>query len=615
MPQVIRISLFGGIVPRLADRGLPDNAAQFALNAKLFSGELRSWNKLRTLKKLSTASGTTKRVFHYRHNGLDRYLTFTTDADVVKAPLLNEQLGRLYYTDTTGAHVTTTQRIEDGNPPFKLGVPPPGGTFTVTAVGGSSENAETRVYLATLVTAFGEESAPGTTVTVTGNADGTWTVNGLNALTVDTVNYPNITHLRLYRTITSGGGVDYRRVNEWTIGTRPASYVDNITSVDLADNPVLETLGWDLPPATLQGLIGVAGGFMAGFVGRTVRLSVPYFPHAWPEDYSFAVEDNIVGLGTFGNTVVVLTEGRPYLLVGMTPDAMSLQKMEGVQPCLAKRSITNTVAGVMYASTDGLVLIDGTANTGTIVSRNWVTKDEWLASFAPSSTLASVYQDRYFAFYSNSLGYTVGFDDPVTGWTELQQNGVVSVDLDTLTGQTLVTTIDPIGGGDLVCEWDSDTAMQLVYTWKSKPFLQNKPNNFGAIQLRGSFTGNSGGIPMPPAQAAGGYMINTQAINGGRRATLFPVGGVPYYAGSINGPPPWLVTAVAPFSETAGGVGVAVKVYGDGVLRWIGEISNESPLRLPSGYKATTWEIEVQGVAPIYSLTLADTMKALEFTP
>lgn len=605
MRAAIRITLFGGIVPRLADRGLPDNAAQYALNAKLFSGELRSWNTLRSLADSSQAAGATRKVFHYRHLGNDRYMTFAVDADAVKAPLLNETLGRIYYTDNTGPHITTGARLEAAQPPFKLGVPPPVGTFTVSPTGGNAVNAETRVYTVTLVSTYGEESTTGAVVTASGNADGTWNIVGLSGLTVP-AGYGNVNTLRLYRTLTSSSGVDYRRVAEWTIGTVPGVFVDAVTATDLADNPVLESLGFDVPPADLKGLIGVAGGFLAGFTGRTVRLSVPYFPHAWPEDFSFAVEDTIVGLGTFGNTICVLTEGRPYLLIGQTPDSMGLQKMESVQPCLSKRSIVNTVSGVLYASTDGLVLIDGNSNSGVIVSRNWVTKDEWLARFDPDKIMASVYQDRYFAFYSDELGFTVGFDDPVTGWTELQQEDVLSVDLDVLTGQTLVTVRDSLGGPDRICEWDADTTLQLVYTWRSKPFLQTKPVNFGALQLRGTFIGDGGGIPLPPIQPMSGYTINSLAINGGK----------PLYGGSINGASTWLMLGVVPVPVAPGsGPAIAVKVYADDALVWFGEIGSETPQRLPSGFKAVKWEIEVQGVSPLYSIAVAETMKLLEEIP
>ena len=69
MASPIRITLFGGIIPRLSDRGLPDNAAQFALNAKLYSGELRAWNLMRPLDTLSIPNAAT--VYHYQHVGVD----------------------------------------------------------------------------------------------------------------------------------------------------------------------------------------------------------------------------------------------------------------------------------------------------------------------------------------------------------------------------------------------------------------------------------------------------------------------------------------------------------------------------------------------------------------
>jgi hypothetical protein len=598
MAAAIRLQLFGGIIPRISDRGLPDNAAQFALNAKLTSGELRAWNRLLEKATLPIADAVT--VFHYTHLGADRYLAFNNRTHVVKAPLINETLGRLYWTNNAGPQVNTTTRIEAAQAAFKLGVPPPGGTFTVVPTGGTVATAQTRVYLAALESSFGEIGGPTTPVTASGNSDGTWTINGLNALTIDALYTANITHLRLYRTITSATGVDYRLVNRWTIAGRPAAYVDNITDPVLASNELYESLNADLPPDALRGLVAVAGGFMAGYSGRTVRMSIPYFPHAWPEDYSFAVEDDIVGLGTFGNTVVVCTKGRPYLLVGPSPDGMFLQKMEGVQPCLSERSIVSTSAGVMFATTDGLVLVDGSTNRGGIVSRNWVTKDEWMAQFSPATQMASVYQDRYFAFYSNQLGFAVGFDDPITGYTELQTTNVQSVDLDPLTGQTLVTI------GSKVYEWDSDTTGVLTYVWRSKPFLQVKPLNFGVIQVRGTFVGDSADIPVPPATGISGFSLNKAAINGDFTAANI--------GGSINGPPAWQALSLDP-APPAVGPTVLVRIYVDDILQWTGQVGNEDPVRLPSGFKGTKWEIELQGGIPLYSVTLADTAKSLESLP
>lgn len=593
----LRVSMFGGIIPRLADRGLPDSAAQYAMNAKLYSGELRAWNRLKAVATLPISGAKT--VFHYT-DGPGHYVGFDEHTYITKSALVNDAFDRVYYSNSDGAFITTEARLDAVQAPFKLGVPAPTGAFTVTPAGGTAATAESRVYLATLVSAYGEESAPTNPVLVTGNADGTWTVDDLDTLGIDTVNYPNLDKLRLYRTLTSATGVDYRKVIEWDIGSIPATYDDNVEATDLASSSVLISLGWGPPPVGLSGLISVAGGFLAGFVGKTVRLSVPYYPHAWPEDFQFAVEDNIVGLGTFGNTIVIATEGRTQLLVGPAPDVMSLMKLEGVQPCLSARSIVSTNSGVLYATTDGLVLVDGSTNKGQIISRNWVTKDEWMARFSPATQMASIFQDRYFAFYSEQLGFTVGFDDAITGYTELQQGGVSSVDLDSFTGQTLVTI------GTTVYEWDGDPVGSLVYTWRSKPFLLPKPTNFGVIQLRGSFLGNSVDIPIPASVEASGWALNEHAIGG-------PDAGYGL-GGSLNGPATWQMLGVSPAPPHAG-PSIAVKLYADSVLVWFASIENEEPVRLPSGYKAVKVEMEVQGTTPLFSLTLAETGKMLENMP
>lgn len=601
MASAIRISMFGGIIPRLSDRGLPENAAQFALNAKLYSGELRAWNQLKALASLPISNAAT--VYHYTHLGVDQYLAFPTFTKVVKAPLVNETLGRLYWTPAAGgARINTTTRIAAAQPDFALGVPAPAGTFTVVPTGGTAATAESRVYVALWVSAFGEEGSTSAPVPASGNADGNWTLNGLNSLTVPG-GTGNVTLLRLYRTLTSATGVDYRLVAEWPIGSRPASYIDGSTAAQASAAPVLQSLSWDMPPADLKGLISVAGGFLAGFTGRTVRLSVPYQPHAWPEEYSYAVDDEIVGLGTFANTIVVCTKGAGQILMGQTPDVMSLQKMEGVTPCLSAQSIVSTAGAVMWASTDGLVAIDGSSNRAQLISKAWVTKDEWMSRFGPTTQKASVYQDRYLAFYTNQLGFTIGFDDPVSGFTELQLAGVNSVDLDQLTGSTLVSI------GSTVYEWDGDANSTLQYTWQSKPFMQVKPVNYAVLQIRADYFGSGTPTPILPAQGLGGFMINSLGTNAGKP------GPSPYQiGGSINGPATFISLGIAPGPAPAGPE-IAVKLYVDSVLWWFGAVSSEAPVRLPSGMKGVRFEVEVQGNSSIWSIALADTAKGLENIP
>lgn len=591
MTRAVKIEMFGGMVPRLGVRNLPDGAAQVARNAKLLSGELRAWNGLLPLSPVDPTEPVT--VFHFEYLSGDYFMSFSELTWVANSPLLNDAQERIYWTNSTGVWQNTKPRIIAGDPPYKVGVPAPTGALTGSTAGGTPALAETRIYAATYITGFGEEGPPSSSLTLTGNADGTWTINGLNALAPPAGTWDNLTKLRLYRTITTETGVDFRQVNEWTLGTRPASYNDTLTNTEVSVAPVLESYSWEPPPEGMTGLT-VASGFMVGFVDRRVYASVPYRPWAWPTEYQVGVEDDVVALGAYGSTVVVGTTGNPYIIVGATPDAVSLQRLKAVLPCVSPGSLVSTVGSVIYASENGLVSI---SDAGVdIITKSHLTRDEWLRDYSPRTIKAAVFQDRYIAYHSQTDGFMLGFDDPSTALTRLSGVGVTSVNTSALTGQAM------IGVGSVVYAFDDDTATRAVYTWKSKPFQLPKPANFGVLQLRGTFTID---ITTDPGTGGGtadsiGSMFNAGMFNASLLNSSAEVG---------SGPAPPAPDPTPTLSP------IAVKVYGDNVLRWTGLVSDERPVRLPSGFKCTYWEVEVSGSAPLASIVLAATGKALEVVP
>lgn len=583
--SVLRITTFGGMVPRLGKRNLPETAAQIARNAKLLSGELRAWNGLLTLSPVDHPNPAT--VFHFEFEGGDYFISFDEKTYVVQSPLLNDSLQRLYWSNSTGVWQNTKQRIIDGDPAYKVGVPTPDiSPVALIPTGGTVEFAETRVYVLTFVSGFGEEGPPSGAKTVTTNTDGTLTITGLNSVPAPPVDYDNITKLRLYRTITTTSGVDYRQVAEWNVGSAPASYVDSVSNDTLSTSPLLESYSWEPPPAGLTGLT-VVGGYLVGFIDRRVYATVPYRPWAWPTEYQTAVEDKIIALGAYANTVVVATNGNPYVIVGATPDAVSLNKIKAVLPCLSANSLVSTVQSVLYASENGIIAVsDAGVN---VVSAPYVTRDEWLRDYSPTTIKAAVFQDRYLAYYSPTEGFMLGFDDVSTAFTDISGTAVSSVDTSSLTGQAM------IGSQGSVYAFDDDRYARFTYTWKSKPFMSPKPQNFGVLQVRGDFS-----LEL-------------------RETTTVLVGNSSLYGGSLIGAIPYAAEGgdVAVGSESIVDVpqSVAVKVFADGVLRWTGAVSSEDPVRLPSGFKAVHWEVEISGSAPVYSVTLASTGKALEQTP
>lgn len=183
----INIKAFRGEVPRVSDRLLQPNQASRAMNCKLTSGRL---DPLRGLGLESTVPsiGVIRTLFRYRHfvnnAPVDRWLTFTGDADVVESPLANDPRGRVFYTAADHEPRTATYDEVVSSLPFPgqwfaLGVPNPAQAPTVSVSGGASP-VETRSYAYTFVTALGEESGPSpASALTTGNANGTWNLSGL----------------------------------------------------------------------------------------------------------------------------------------------------------------------------------------------------------------------------------------------------------------------------------------------------------------------------------------------------------------------------------------------------------------------------------------------------
>lgn len=584
---VIRVSGFGGIIPRLGKRLLPDTNAQYALNAQLFSGELRSWQKP---KLLQTFSYEPQDVYHYRRrdDGTDHYIPFPRKTDVVKAPIINDAYGRLYWTDGIGMYTTTQDDVENGVAPVLTGVPAPtfAATPTVTASGGTAALAETRVYTFILVSKYGEEGPPAlaSTITASGNADGSWTIN--NAATLNTAGLnPNITKLRLYRTI-SGSNIAYRMVAEWSVGAEPGSYIDILSNTALASRAALQSLDWTAPPAGMSGLCAGPGGMLAAFKGRTVRFSVPFFPHAWPEAYQLAVEDDIVAMGWVGSMLVIGTTGRPGIVQGSGPTSLTLQKFDEVLPCLSARSLVTTSVAVFYASLDGLLAV-GPAGVNN-VTQPFATRKDWISRFSPSSLAGAIYQGRYFGFYSSQLGFSLGFDDATTGLTDLQYDGIT-----TMKNSAVDNSAHMLVGKKLY-QWDEQQLNPLLYVWRTKPFVVPKPCNMAVLQIRGDFpvdtTGEDQAAPAPPPTVTG-FAIDDNAVN----------------SVAVNG--------VGGFEQQFSTDAIGVKVYGDGKLRWVGSVRSEAPVRLPSGYKATQWEIEVSGSLAVFSIVMATSVAELEAVP
>lgn len=182
--MAMRIAGFTGLVPRAAGRSLLPSQAQIAVNCRLTSGYLGAFREPVLVAALTSLSDVL--TFYRSSDGVtDAWLEWTKDVDAQPAPIDDGTEGRVYYSGDFEPRVTNYALATAGAQPypfskFVLGVSPPR-TAPAVAPSGGAPPTETRSYVETFVTAWGEESKPGpASVAATGNINGTWALTGLN---------------------------------------------------------------------------------------------------------------------------------------------------------------------------------------------------------------------------------------------------------------------------------------------------------------------------------------------------------------------------------------------------------------------------------------------------
>lgn len=184
----ISIKNFNGIAPRYAKRKLNPSYAQKALNCDLWSNEVRSLRD-HLIANTPTKSGTINSIFKLG----ELYLHWNEDVDVVRAPLSTSDSDRIYYSGHYNAKSTNLALAQDGigqNYPlswYRLGLPSPETAITATPDASGSAASDTRFYVYTYVTAWGEEGPPSpASASVTGLVDDIWNLSLMDAAPLNT---------------------------------------------------------------------------------------------------------------------------------------------------------------------------------------------------------------------------------------------------------------------------------------------------------------------------------------------------------------------------------------------------------------------------------------------
>jgi hypothetical protein len=524
MPPFI-VSAFAGEVPLREPRLLENHQASKAVNCELERGSLRPLRGPRPIQALDVFPART--IFKHSSDG---WLAWAKDVSVIKSAVHDviddAPLGHILI---TGDRDYPTQRLAGGET-CRLGLPRPssapavavnemaaahtafvrgyavegrdqlpqryGGesaseivpehgalTVTLTAAEGEEPGVQRSTsYCYTLVRSMADgiiqqESAPSPPSAIVDvlHGDGT-VVSGFDI--PDDLEDLGVTHIRIYRTVAGAESADFRFVAE--IPATQTSYADTAQDKDI-DIEVLRTTLWDPIPDDARGLIKTDNGIYAAFRGNELLVSEPFVPYAFPDAYRLTVEDRITALAHVDNTIVILTDGRPYLAQGQSPESLQPVHLPIEQSCVSARSVSTLPGGVVFASPDGLMLF--TAGEQSLITKDVMTRDQWRA-LGPESLTGEVHDGRYVGFFLDTgRGFIFDMQRRDIVRLELPDNAKVHALYRHTEDDCLYLSVETQDGSNDVCRFGDGGPIPFV--WRSREVFTSALVGLSALRVIG----------------------------------------------------------------------------------------------------------------------------------
>ncbi len=501
--SAVKLMGFGGMLPAVDPRLLPDDSAADAQNVWFYNGGIEG---IRVPTTIYVPTPGTRAVFRVPKAATDLqnidnsyWLEFTTvDINIVKTPIAESADPTYYWANGTAVPgYTSFSRIAAGDPPLVLGIPPPSVAPGVVPAGGTGVT-ETRAYVYTWVSAYGEEGAPSPPTVVTGKVDDTWAIT-LTAPTGSDTTDRVLDKTNIYRTVTSSAGVaSYYFVAQLPIAT--LAYDDTIPDDQVINAGTLESTDYAPPPAGLQGLAALPNGILCGWLDNEIWFCEPYKPHAWPAKYQISTEYDIVAMVGAGQTLIIGTQAFPYYATGISPDHMTLQRIPAAEPCLSRGSMVGSAFGAFYASPNGLIFVNALGQIA-YPTRDTISKAAWQSLLDLRVLRAALLNGAYFvycgvneaafeptafeptAFQTSGEGGTLAgalieFQQTNVGFSRLlAPMPIFNVQQDTWTGEVLIVSESKVEVLNL-------TAQDMMhYIWLSKIFPLAYPDNLSVMKI------------------------------------------------------------------------------------------------------------------------------------
>lgn len=549
----IVLGVFAGANKALHPKLLADTLGAESLNQKPGRGDLRPWREPLAVATVPSGRNTIYRMGRDVKSDSQYWLSWTTRVHAVRGYNTEDTTEKTYFTGS-GAPKWTNNIIGLGTPPYPtatrtLGVPAPSSAVTLSADDGVSEDVETRYYTYTYVTDQGEESAPAP-------PSGALACKIDDTVTIDDIDAPptgsfTIDRIRIYRTQSGEAGA-----TEFFFLREVSAATTSTTDDNRPLGDVLETTDWIVPPSNLKHLTAMWNGMMGAISGVGFRFCPPFAPYAWPIAYEILPPDCLpVACGAWGQNFLGLTTGAPLLMTGSAPDSLDQQPVQG-QSCSAAAAVVSFDHGVVWPGEDGLSYY-GEAGA-KLLTAGLLTRDDWQA-MNPGGMVAGIYEGAYLCFYTDSEDERRGFlIDPLnpTGIYFLE-DGYEALHFDKL--QDALYVLD----GTSVKKWDAGAAF-MTATFRSKVHV-TAPVNFPWAKV-----------------TADAYPV-TLIVDAGPFTSLQATA----------------IAALLPSVLTAVGTTVRATIA----------VADSNPVRMPAGFLASEWQVQVDTTEPVQAVALATTAK------
>ena len=159
-----------------------------------------------------------------------------------------------------------------------------------------------------------------------------------------------------------------------------------------------------------------------------------------------------------------------------------------------------------------------------------------------------------------------------------------------------------------VYEWQGDNTQPYGtdYTWKSKKFLSPVKSTFGAGRVIADYQDREDWQDLIDARDEI-RARNHAKISAGRLGGMMGEDDIGVL--DVNGDTLEAVPTVADYS---GDFNCALKIYADGVLKQTQEIYTDRIFRILGGYRARTWECQIEGNVIVKRIDLAGSVDELK---